>query len=54
MIKKLFVFEAVSLVISSAILGSLVGIFLAMIIGKYLYLILLTSYSNILIHWINS
>ena len=33
MIRKLFVYEAMSLVLSSAILGSLVGIALAMLIG---------------------
>ena len=37
MIKKLFVFEALSLVLSSAILGSLVGIALAMLIGFLSY-----------------
>ena len=38
MIKKLFVFEALSLVLSSAILGSLVGISLAMLIGTFIFI----------------
>ena len=50
MIRKLFVFEALSLVLSSAILGSLVGITLAMLIGNFLNYFILKSNTNFIIY----
>ena len=60
MIKKLFVFEALSLVLSSAILGSLVGIALAMLIGFLSYYLNFINYKkkksdlNLFIYWARS